>query len=294
MITSKLLKTYRIDRPGKFKLSDHDPADHGGLDIEKMEARDLLADGVQQLAEMQEKLYAQDRWAVLVILQAMDAAGKDSVVEHVMSGINPQGCEVHPFKQPSPEELDHDFMWRTTKVLPPRGHIGLFNRSYYEEVLVARVHPAVLAKQKLPPQLVTKKIWKERFKAICDFEEMLAQNGTVVLKFFLNVSKAEQKRRFLDRIDDPAKHWKFNEGDVAERKYWKDYMAAYEDMIRHTSCGHAPWFVVPADNKWYTRLVVAAAITQAMEKLDLSFPTLEPEAQAGLARARRELMAERG
>jgi PPK2 family polyphosphate:nucleotide phosphotransferase len=231
---------------------------------------------------------------VLVILQAMDAAGKDSVVEHVMSGINPQGCEVHPFKQPSPEELDHDFMWRTTKVLPPRGHIGLFNRSYYEEVLVARVHPAVLAKQKLPPQLVTKKIWKERFKAICDFEEMLAQNGTVVLKFFLNVSKAEQKRRFLDRIDDPAKHWKFNEGDVAERKYWKDYMAAYEDMIRHTSCGHAPWFVVPADNKWYTRLVVAAAITQAMEKLDLSFPTLEPEAQAGLARARRELMAERG
>jgi len=294
MITSKLLKTYRIDRPGKFKLASHDPADHGGLDIEKIEARDLLSDGVQRLAEMQEKLYAQDRWAVLVVLQAMDAAGKDSVVEHVMSGINPQGCEVHPFKQPSSEELDHDFMWRTTKVLPPRGHIGIFNRSYYEEVLVARVHPEVLAKQKLPPQLVTKKIWQQRFKAICDFEEMLARNGTVILKFFLNVSKAEQKRRFLDRIDDPAKHWKFNEGDVAERKHWKDYMAAYQDMIRNTSCGHAPWYVVPADNKWYTRLVVAAAITEAMEKLNLDFPTLDSTARAGLARARKALMAEKG
>jgi PPK2 family polyphosphate:nucleotide phosphotransferase len=230
------------------------------------------------LSELQERLYAQDRWAVLIIIQAMDAAGKDGVIKHVMSGINPQGCQVHAFKAPSSQELDHDFMWRTSIALPERGRIGLFNRSYYEETLVVRVHPEILARQKLPAALVTKKLWKERFEDICAFERYLTRNGTLLLKFFLNVSKEEQRKRFLERIDEPAKRWKFSAGDVEERKLWDRYMDAYQDMIRHTATREAPWYVVPADNKWFTRLAVAAVIGERMDKLDLQFPKVDAAA----------------
>ncbi|MGB9314968.1 MAG: polyphosphate kinase 2 family protein, partial [Pseudolabrys sp.] len=266
-----------------------DPRDTGKLDIGKKEAKNLLAEGVKRLSELQEKLYAQDRWAVLLIFQAMDAAGKDSVIEHVMNGVNPQGCEVHSFKHPSEEELDHDFMWRSARRLPERGRIGIFNRSYYEEVLVVRVHPEVLAKEKMPSTLVTKDIWKERFKDIRAFERYLARNGTLILKFFLHVSKGEQRKRFLERLDEPSKNWKFSMGDLAERSLWDKYMAAYEDMIRNTSRPEAPWHVVPADNKWFTRLVAAAEVVEALDRLNLKFPSVTGVERRELDKARKIL-----
>jgi PPK2 family polyphosphate:nucleotide phosphotransferase len=290
MSLTKFAKKYRVDDPDKFRIEEWDPSDTGKLAIDKKEAKDLLTEGIERLSDLQEKLYAQDRWAMLLIFQAMDAAGKDSVIEHVMKGVNPQGCEVHSFKQPNQEELDHDFMWRTSRRLPERGRIGIFNRSYYEEVLVARVHPEILEKQKMPKKLVTKDIWKERFKDIRAFERYLARNGTVILKFFLHVSKEQQKRRFLERIDNPAKNWKFSMGDVEERKLWDNYMTAYEDLIRNTSRPEAPWFVVPADNKWFTRLVVAAEIVNALGSLNLKFPSVTGEARRELAKARKILM----
>src|SRR5262249_2641353 len=249
---------------------DVDPADCAGFDIEKSEAKALLAEGTTQLVSLQERLYAQDRWAVLVIFQAMDAAGKDSAIKHVMSGVNPQGVEVASFKAPSTLELDHDFMWRCLVKLPERGRIGIFNRSYYEEVLVVRVHRDLLARQRLPATLGGKNIWKHRFADICAFERYLARNGIVPIKFFLHVSKEEQRRRFLDRLEEPAKRWKFSMSDVAERGLWDRYMDAYQDMIRHTSTADAPWHVIPADNKWFARLMVAAAIVDTMERLDLN------------------------
>jgi PPK2 family polyphosphate:nucleotide phosphotransferase len=293
MSLSKFAKRYRVDDPDSFRLKDWDPGDTNNLDIEKDEAKKLLAEGVKRLSELQERLYPQDRWAVLLIFQAMDAAGKDSVIKHVMRGVNPQGCDVHSFKQPSQEDLDHDFMWRSARCLPERGRIGIFNRSYYEEVLVVRVHPEILAKEKMPARLVTKDIWKERFKDIRAFERYLARNGTVILKFFLKVSKEEQKRRFLERIDEPSKNWKFSMGDVAERKLWDKYMAAYEDMIRHTSRPEAPWHVVPADNKWFTRLVVAAEVVEALDRLGLQYPKVAGAARRDLEKARQILRKER-
>lgn len=293
MSLSKFAELYRVDDPDKFRLKDWDPGDTNHLDIEKKEAKELLAEGVDRLSELQERLYAQDRWAVLLIFQAMDAAGKDSVIEHVMKGVNPQGCEVHSFKQPSQEELDHDFMWRSARCLPERGRIGVFNRSYYEEVLVVRVHPEILAKERMPAELVTKDIWKERFKDIRAFERYLARNGTLILKFFLHVSKDEQKRRFLERIEEPSKNWKFSMGDVEERKLWDKYMDAYEDMIRNTSRPEAPWHVVPADNKWFTRLVVAAEVVEALDRLGLKYPTVTGAAREDLEKARQILRNER-
>jgi len=293
MSLSKFAELYRVDDPDKFRLKDWDPGDTNHLHIEKKEAKELLAEGVDRLSELQERLYAQDRWAVLLIFQAMDAAGKDSVIEHVMKGVNPQGCEVHSFKQPSQEELDHDFMWRSARCLPERGRIGVFNRSYYEEVLVVRVHPEILAKERMPAELVTKDIWKERFKDIRAFERYLARNGTLILKFFLHVSKDEQKRRFLERIEEPSKNWKFSMGDVEERKLWDKYMDAYEDMIRNTSRPEAPWHVVPADNKWFTRLVVAAEVVEALDRLGLKYPTVTGAAREDLEKARQILRNER-
>jgi PPK2 family polyphosphate:nucleotide phosphotransferase len=289
---AKLIKPFRIDDPDKFRLADHDCAETCGLDIEKDEAKAMLADSIKRLAELQERLYAQDRWALLAIFQAMDAAGKDGAIKHVMSGVNPQGCQVHAFKAPSPEELDHDFLWRCAMRLPERGRIGIFNRSYYEEVLVVRVHPEILARQKLPQDLAGKDIWKHRFKSIRGFERHLAANGTRTIKFFLNVSREEQRRRFLERIEEPGKRWKFSMGDVAERKLWDEYMAAYEDMIRSTSRDEAPWYVVPADNKWFARLVVAAAMIDALENLDLKFPKVEGATLKELDQARAALLAE--
>jgi PPK2 family polyphosphate:nucleotide phosphotransferase len=292
MKIDKLIAPYRIERGKGFRLKDISPGDTRGLDIDKDEARALLAEGTTRLTKLQEMLYAQDRWAVLLIFQAMDAAGKDSAIKHVMSGINPQGCQVFSFKAPTTEELDHDFMWRTTCRLPERGRIGIFNRSYYEEVLVVRVHREILAAQKLPAPLVTKRIWDERFEDINAFERYLSRNGTVIRKFFLHVSKAEQKRRFLERIDEPAKNWKFSAADVAERRHWKEYMDAYEDMVRRTSSPHAPWYVVPADNKWFTRLVVAAVVVETLESLGLSYPKLTPAQHKELEAARRALLKE--
>jgi PPK2 family polyphosphate:nucleotide phosphotransferase len=292
MKSVKHVRRLRVDTPKKLRLADIDPADCGGLDMEKDEARAMLADGTKRLAELQERLYAQDRWAVLVIFQAMDAAGKDGAIKHVMSGVNPQGVQVFSFKAPSPQELDHDFMWRTTVNLPERGRIGIFNRSYYEEVLVVRVHRELLEREKLPPELVTKHIWMERFTDIGAFERYLARNGTLILKFFLHVSKEEQRRRFLDRLDDPAKRWKFSLGDVAERELWDRYMEAYEDMIRHTSSEAAPWYVIPADNKWFARLMVAAALVDAMERLNLEFPKVEGPALREMMKVRKALLAE--
>jgi PPK2 family polyphosphate:nucleotide phosphotransferase len=288
-----LLARYRVTKGKRFRLEDYDPGDTGGMKSEsKQEARELLHRGVELLAEYQDKLYAQDRWAVLLIFQAMDAAGKDSTIKHVMSGVNPQGCEVYSFKQPSSEELDHDFLWRCVPSLPNRGHIGIFNRSYYEEVLVVRVHPEYLGAQKLPPELVTKKIWDERCEDIASFEGYLSRQGTVIRKFFLNVSKEEQKKRFLARLDEPEKHWKFSAADVRERQFWDDYMAAYEKMIRATATPHAPWYVVPADNKWFTRLVVAAAVVKTLDDLDLRYPRLGKRQRAELAAARAALLSE--
>jgi PPK2 family polyphosphate:nucleotide phosphotransferase len=288
------IKPYRVTDGKRFRLADIDPADTGALESEdKDESRAQLARDIERLAELQDMLYAQDRWAVLLIFQAMDAAGKDSTIEHVMSGVNPQGCEVFAFKAPSNEELDHDYLWRTTRCLPERGRIGIFNRSYYEEVLVVRVHPEILARQKLPPRLVSRKIWTQRHRDIRRHERYLSRNGVLIRKFFLHVSKAEQKRRFLSRLDQPEKNWKFAAADVAERKYWDDYMRAYEDMIRATAAPEAPWFVVPADNKWYTRLVVAAAVVDALESLDLHYPTIDPAQRRELAAARASLKRER-
>jgi PPK2 family polyphosphate:nucleotide phosphotransferase len=287
---SDLVKRYRIENGGGFKLADFDPDDRGGLD--KDAARALLADGAVRLGKLQERLYAEHRWAVLVVLQGLDAAGKDGVIEHVMSGVNPQGCEVHPFKAPSQLELDHDFLWRAAVVLPRRGHIGIFNRSYYEEVLVVRVHKDLLEHQGLPPKLITKDIWTERYEDINAFERHLARSGTLPLKFFLHVSKKEQQKRLLERIDDPAKQWKFNAGDIGERKLWDQYAAAYQDMIRATATEDAPWHVVPADHKWFTRLVIAAAIVERIEAIDPNFPTLSEDQVRAIVSVRAGLAEE--
>jgi PPK2 family polyphosphate:nucleotide phosphotransferase len=284
-----------VTRGKGFRLKDFDPGDTGTLDSDqKDEARELTARGVQWLAEEQNMLYAQDRWSVLLVFQAMDAAGKDSTIKHVMSGVNPQGCQVFSFKQPSSEDLDHDFLWRTNKCLPERGRIGIFNRSYYEEVLVVRVHEELLARQKLPADHVTKNIWDDRLDDIARFERYLARNGTLILKFFLNVSRAEQKKRFLERLDRPEKNWKFSASDAKERGFWNDYMKAYEKAIRATAADHAPWYVVPADAKWFTRLVVAAAIVDAIDGLDLRYPKVDAAQRKGLVEARRLLEAEKG
>jgi PPK2 family polyphosphate:nucleotide phosphotransferase len=278
----------------RFRLKDVDPGDTGGLkDERKPEAQQRLAEGIRWLAEEQDKLYAQDRRSLLLVFQAMDAAGKDGTIKHVMSGVNPQGCQVASFKQPSAQELDHDWMWRYSRELPERGRIGIFNRSYYEEVLVVRVHESILAAQKLPKPLVTKGIFRDRVRDIARFEDYLTRNGTTVIKFFLHVSRKEQKKRFLERLDQPEKNWKFSVSDVKERGYWNDYMAVYEDAIRGTATEAAPWFVVPADNKWFTRLVVAAAIVEAMEKMDLAYPKLSDAQRADLARARELLLTEK-
>jgi PPK2 family polyphosphate:nucleotide phosphotransferase len=267
-------KPYRIDNGKKFRLEDFDPNDTGSWKS-KNHAEETLARGIEQLAEFQYKLYAQDRWGLLVIFQAMDAAGKDSAIKHVMSGINPQGCQVYSFKAPSVAELDHDFLWRTSQCVPERGRIGIFNRSYYEEVLAVRVHKELLASQRLPPSLVTRQIWVDRFEDINNFERYLTRNGIVIRKFFLNLSKGEQKKRFLKRLEEPEKNWKFSAADIAERERWNDYMKAYEDMIQNTATPHSPWYVVPADNKWYTRLVVATAIVQALQELKLEYPKVD-------------------
>ena len=286
-------RPYRVTKGKGFRLRDFDPGDTMGLGSEaKPKAKEALAEGVGAMAALQEKLYAQDKWAVLLIFQAMDAAGKDGVIKHVMTGVNPQGCEVHSFKAPTSEDLDHDYLWRCMKRLPERGRIGIFNRSYYEETLVVRVHPEILAGQKLPPEVVGKRIWKERFEDINGFERYLGRNGVLVRKFFLHVSKDEQKRRFLDRIDDKTKNWKFSAGDVKERGRWDDYMAAYEDMIRNTSTEESPWYVVPADNKWFTRVVVAAAVIDALDSLKLEFPELGEEQRKQLVTSRATLTGE--
>jgi PPK2 family polyphosphate:nucleotide phosphotransferase len=288
--SAKFLKRYRVDEPDRFRLASVDCADTG--DINKDAASAILADNVKRLSDLQERLYASNQWAVLIVLQGMDAAGKDSVVAHVMSGVNPQGCDVHSFKAPSAEELDHDFLWRTTTRLPERGHIGIFNRSYYEDVLVVRVHPELLERQKVPRTLIGKHVWEERFQDIRAYERHLARSGVLVLKFFLHVSKEEQRRRFLDRLEQPAKRWKFSMGDVAERKRWDDYMAAYQDAIRATSRPGAPWYVVPADHKWFTRLVVAAAVIEALESRDLSFPRMGAASLKEMRKVQAALQAE--
>jgi PPK2 family polyphosphate:nucleotide phosphotransferase len=287
---AKFLDRYRVTSGKGFRLADHDPGDTHGLESEqKQAAAELLQRGVEWLAEEQEKLYAQDRWGVLLVFQAMDAAGKDSTIKHVMSGVNPQGVQVTSFKAPSSEELDHDFLWRCTNALPERGRIGIFNRSYYEEVLVVRVHEEYLARQKLPRQVVGKRIWKERCEDIAALERYLARNGYLILKFFLNVSREEQKRRFLARLDEAEKHWKFEPGDVRERAHWDAYMAAYEDAIRRTAAPHAPWYVVPADAKWFMRLVVAVAIVESMDRLGLAYPPVDEAVRREFAECRRVL-----
>jgi PPK2 family polyphosphate:nucleotide phosphotransferase len=290
-IVRRIARPFRVTKGKDFCLKDVDPDDT--LDFTKEEhkpaAKEALALGVAALADLQDKLYAQDRWAVLLIFQAMDAAGKDGAIKHVMSGLNPQGCQVYSFKSPSAEDLDHDYLWRCMKCLPNRGHIGIFNRSYYEEVLVVRVHPEFLAKQKLPPELLGKNIWDDRFEDIRNFEQYLTRNGVVVRKFFLHVSKKEQKRRFLERIDDPLKNWKFSSNDANERDFWNDYMEAYEEMIQETATKHAPWYVVPADNKWFTRVVVAAAVIEALADLDLTYPQVGQDKLKELATAKDKL-----
>ena len=289
--SKKLSEPFRISDGKKFRLKKIDPRDTLGLDSDdKPEAQEALACGVQLLAKLQDKLYAQDRWAILLIFQAMDAAGKDSAIKHVMSGVNPQGCEVYSFKVPTSEELDHDYLWRCTKRLPERGRIGIFNRSYYEETLVVRVHPEYLAAQKLPQQLVGKKIWDHRFQDISSFERYLTRNGIVVVKFFLHVSQAEQKKRFLERIENPAKNWKFSLNDVHERQHWDEYMEAYEATIQNTATKHAPWYVVPADNKWFTRLVVASAVVETLSSLDLDYPKLTKDEMKTLETSRQALI----
>jgi PPK2 family polyphosphate:nucleotide phosphotransferase len=293
MKIEKMLKRYRIEEGKHFRLKDHDPGDTHGLKSEsKPEARELLTKGVEELARLQDVLAAQNRWGLLLVFQAMDAAGKDGTIKHVMSGVNPQGVQVTSFKAPSSEEQDHDFLWRTMKHFPERGDIGIFNRSYYEEVLVVRVHPELLQKEKLPAPLVTKHIWRDRFEDINALERYLTRNGIAILKFFLHLSRKEQKRRFMERLDRPEKNWKFSAADVGEREHWDDYQDAYEDMIQNTASPNAPWYVVPADNKWFTRLVVAAAIVDALKGLKLAYPKIDGEQKAELAAARKQLLAE--
>jgi PPK2 family polyphosphate:nucleotide phosphotransferase len=293
MKTAPLLKRFRVDRPAEFRLAEHDGSDNGGLDMSKGAAKAAVKEDIKRLERLQERLYADHRWAVLVILQGMDAAGKDGIIKHVMSGINPQGCEVTAFKAPSAEELDHDFLWRSVKRLPARGHVGIFNRSYYEEVLVVRVHPELLEKQRLPEAKPKDNIWNQRFADICAFERHLSHNGTRVLKFFLNVSKDEQRKRLLDRVNDPDKYWKFNPGDLVERKLRERYIAAYEDMIRNTSTPEAPWYVVPADDKWFCRMIVGAAIVQALEALHPRYPVVDKAALRTMKKAGKALSSEK-
>jgi PPK2 family polyphosphate:nucleotide phosphotransferase len=289
----KYIHPFRIAQGNGFKLSDFDPGDTRGLRLDKGEASELLQRGSEWLAEEQDMLYAQKQWSLLLVFQAMDAAGKDGTIKHVMSGVNPQGCQVFSFKQPSSEDLAHDFLWRYAKCLPERGRIGIFNRSYYEEVLVVRVHEQILKRQNLPSQLVSKSIWRERLLDIAHFEDYLTRQGTIILKFFLHVSRAEQKKRFMERLEKPDKHWKFSPADVHERGFWGDYMHAFEEAIRATASKRAPWYVVPADNKWFTRLVVAAAIVEAVEKLDLAYPTVDAKKMKELQAARVALRQER-
>jgi PPK2 family polyphosphate:nucleotide phosphotransferase len=290
--TEQLVAPLRITQGKKFRLKDFDPDDTDGLK-DKDEAHGLLEQSVAMLSQLQEKLYAQDRWSVLVILQGMDASGKDGVIKHVMSGVNPQGCDVWSFKAPSNEELDHDYLWKTHKLIPERGKIGIFNRSYYEETLVVRVHPAVLQAEKLPPSVVSKQIWQQRFEDINAFERYLGRNGVIVLKFFLHLSKKEQQKRFLERLDDSKKNWKFSMADVTERGFWKEYQGAYEEMIQKTATEDAPWHVVPADNKWFTRLVVAFAVVGALKGLKLSFPDEQKAKRKELAKVKESLLHEK-
>ena len=292
MKTDKLAKTFRVDSGKHFRLKDFDPADTGHWHS-KENAAEALQQGIARTAELQDKLYAQDNWALLLIFQAMDAAGKDGIIKHVMTGVNPQGCQVYSFKAPSEPELQHDFLWRTTRSLPERGHIGIFNRSYYEEVLVVRVHPEILKSQKTPPSLVGKKIWEERFEDIRCFERHMARSGTAIRKFFLHVSKKEQKNRFLARLEEPEKNWKFSAADIRERQCWDDYQTAYEDMIRNTATEEAPWYVVPADNKWFTRLVVSTVLVDTLESLDLAYPKVDEAKRKELAAARKILISKK-
>jgi len=286
---AKLANTFRVDKDKHFKLKDYDPGQTGHW-RSKEHAAEALQEGIARTAELQDKLYAQNNWALLLIFQAMDAAGKDGAIKHVMSGVNPQGCQVHSFKAPSEQELQHDFLWRTTRDLPERGHIGIFNRSYYEEVLVVRVHPEILTSQRTPQSLVGKDIWEERFEDIRCFERHMARSGTVIRKFFLHVSKKEQKTRFLARLEEPEKNWKFSAGDVRERKCWDAYQEAYEDLIRNTATEHAPWYVVPADNKWFTRLVISTVIVDTLESLKLEYPKVDEEKKKQLEAAKKDLM----
>ncbi len=292
MKREKFIKPFRVEHGKHFRLKDYDPGDTRGLNSEE-DAVELLQRGIAQMAELQDKLYAQDRWGLLVMFQAMDAAGKDSAIKHVMSGVNPQGCQVYAFKQPSAEELDHDYLWRASKVLPRRGDIGIFNRSYYEEVLVVRVHSELLENQRLPTPLVSKHIWKRRFEEISNFESYLTQQGIVIRKFFLNVSKEEQKKRFLERLKEPTKNWKLSPSDVRERERWDDYMEAYEDMIAHTATQHAPWYIVPADNKWFTRVVVAQVIVETLSNLNLRYPRVDAVQRKAMKAAMAHLLRER-
>ena len=286
-----LSKPFRVADGRGFRLKDYEPSDSGPFDDDdRVRAEEALRNGVEALRELQERLYAQDRWAVLLIFQAIDAAGKDGAIKHVMSGINPQGCQVYSFKKPSDEDLDHDYLWRCLKALPERGRIGIFNRSYYEELIVVRVHPEFLDRQKLPSELVDKRIWKQRAADVCAVERYLSNNGIVIRKIFLNVSKKEQKKRFLERLDDPEKNWKFSAADMAERGHWNAYQEAYEDAIRRTATEIAPWYVVPADRKWFTRIVVASVVIDALASLDLKYPAVTPAVKRELARARRELL----
>ena len=291
-ISRKIVKQCRVGNPERFKLADHDPAESFGLSTNIEEVRPILAEGIARIEDLQQRLYAHGQWALLLLFQGMDAAGKDGVIKHVMSGVNPQGCGVHSFKAPSPEELGHDFLWRVGKALPARGQIGIFNRSHYEEVLVVRVHPDMLKAQKLPPGSTGKDIWKHRFKDIRAFEHHLARNGMVILKFHLRISKEEQYKRFLARLDDPEKRWKFSASDAAEREHWDDYMAAYQDMIRETSTDYAPWFVIPSDHKHIAWLTVSAAIVEALDRLKLEYPKVTGKALKELKKAERKLRAE--
>lgn len=291
----RLSHHYRINSGDGFQLHQIDPGStHHAPISDKQAAQVALAEGVERMAALQDKLYAQDRWALLLVFQAMDAAGKDGTIKHVMSGVNPQGVEVHSFKAPSSEELDHDFLWRTSRVLPRRGHIGIFNRSYYEETLVVRVHQNILARQQLPHEMVTANIWRERFEDINAFERYLSRQGVLIRKFFLHMSKDEQRQRFIERLEEPEKHWKFSAADVGERAHFAKYMSAYEDMIRHTATEWAPWYVVPADRKWFTRLVVSAVVIDAIQSLDPRFPEVDPKVRAELNRIKAALKAEQG
>ena len=292
MKTKKIAHTFRIENGKHFRLKDFDPSDTGHWHS-KENAEASLQEGIARTADLQDKLYAQDNWSLLLIFQAMDAAGKDGIIKHVMSGVNPQGCQVFSFKTPSDLELQHDFLWRTTRDLPERGHIGIFNRSYYEEVLVVRVHPEILKSQKTPPSLVGKKVWEERFEDIRCFERHMARSGTVIRKFFLHVSKKEQKKRFLERLDEPAKNWKFSTSDLHERGCWDQYQDAYEDMIRNTASEHAPWYVVPADNKWFTRLVVSTVLVDTLESLDLAYPKVDDAKKKQLEAAKKDLLSKK-